>query len=81
MVEFVELFYDVGFYVWEWDIIVYDGVGFFIFVLKILDNLGVDCYVKLRVDIYSIMGEFYSGRGVMWCVESVVEYIEVLVIC
>lgn len=79
-VELAELFYDAGFHVWERDTTAYDGVGFLTSALKILDNLGVDRDAKLRADIHSIMGEFYSGRGAMWRAESVAEHTEALVI-
>jgi hypothetical protein len=79
-VELAELFYDAGFHVWERDTPAYDGVGFLTTALKILDNLGVDGDAKLRADIHSIMGEFYSGRGAMWRVESVAEHTQALII-
>lgn len=75
-----ELFYDAGFHVWERDTTAYDGVGFLTSALAILDKLSVDGNAKLRADIHSIMGEFYSGRGAMWRAESVAEHSKALVI-
>ena len=77
-VELAELFYDAGFHVWERDTTTYDGVGFLTSALKILDDLKVDRYSKLRADIHSIMGEFYCGRGAKWRDESVAEHRQAL---
>lgn len=78
--ELAGLFYDAGFHVWERDTTAYDGVGFLTSALAILDKLDVDRNSKLRADIHSIMGEFYSGRGAMWRAESVAEHTKALVI-
>ena len=76
--ELAELFYDAGFHVWERDTTAYDGLAFLNSAKDILDNLGVDPNAKLRADIHSIMGEFYSGWGSKYREESLQQHTRAL---